>query len=350
MNDCGLTGRRRLHPSLNPEYADSRGSRNDGKARGAAPYAAVLGAVNLDIGGRSSSELVRHDSNPGHIEMSIGGVGHNIALNLARLGIDIRMLTAFGGDALSAYLKQEAGRSLDISLSLTEPSRRCSSYLYACGPDGNMELAINDMDVMNCITPGFADSLADALNGAELVIIDANLPKETITHISNICTRPMLADAVSTIKASRLKGALHAINVLKPNLMELESLSGMAVRDERSLRLACAALVDAGVKNLLVSMGAKGAMVYNEDESFFCRPPEKLEIKNATGAGDALMAGFAFGRMRGQDNRACLRYAVAASLIAAMSDEAVSPDIDEGGLETIAKELRIDERISGLFE
>lgn len=349
MNDCGLNGRR-LPPRINTEDADSGGSRNDSKARGAAPYAVVVGAVNLDVGGRSLSELVRCDSNPGHVAMSIGGVGHNIALNLARLGIGIRMITAFGGDALSDYLKQEAGRSLDISLSLTEPSRRCSSYLYVCGPDGNMDLAINDMDVMNCVTSRFIDSLVDALNSAELVVFDANLPEETITHISDICTRPMLADTVSTIKASRLRGALHAIDVLKPNLMELESLSGIAVRDERSLRLACAALVDAGAKNLLVSMGAKGAMVYNEDESFFCRPPEKLEIKNATGAGDALMAGFAFGRMKGQDSRACLRHAVAASLIAAMSDEAVSPDIDESGLDTIAKELRIDERISGLFE
>ena len=62
------------------------------------PYAVVVGGVNVDIGGRPSGELVSRDSNPGQVRTSLGGVGRNIAHNLTLLGVDTRLLTAFGDD------------------------------------------------------------------------------------------------------------------------------------------------------------------------------------------------------------------------------------------------------------
>ena len=49
-------------------------------------YIAVVGGVNIDVGGRSFAPLVAGDSNPGVIRTSLGGVGRNIAHNLALLG------------------------------------------------------------------------------------------------------------------------------------------------------------------------------------------------------------------------------------------------------------------------
>ena len=50
-----------------------------------APYAVVAGGVNMDIGGRSCEGLIPRDSNPGQVRMSLGGVGRNIAHNMALL-------------------------------------------------------------------------------------------------------------------------------------------------------------------------------------------------------------------------------------------------------------------------
>lgn len=61
-------------------------------------YAAVVGGVNMDIGGQSDGPLVPGDSNPGRVRISLGGVGRNIAHNMALLGLDVRFLTAFGDD------------------------------------------------------------------------------------------------------------------------------------------------------------------------------------------------------------------------------------------------------------
>ena len=55
-------------------------------------YAVVVGGVNMDIGGRSNAPLVDADSNPGVVRMSLGGVGRNIAHNMALLGSGQRPL------------------------------------------------------------------------------------------------------------------------------------------------------------------------------------------------------------------------------------------------------------------
>ena len=59
-------------------------------------YAVIVGGVNVDIGGHSFAPLVDSDSNPGRVSMSLGGVGRNIAHNASLLGVDVRLLTAYG--------------------------------------------------------------------------------------------------------------------------------------------------------------------------------------------------------------------------------------------------------------
>ena len=63
-----------------------------------APYVTVVGGVNMDIGGWPGEVPVMQDSNPGVVRMSLGGVGRNIAHNMALLGMDVRLLTVFGDD------------------------------------------------------------------------------------------------------------------------------------------------------------------------------------------------------------------------------------------------------------
>ena len=52
-------------------------------------YAVVVGAVNVDIGGKSLKPLIPRDSNPGEISYSMGGVGRNIAHNMCLMGMRV---------------------------------------------------------------------------------------------------------------------------------------------------------------------------------------------------------------------------------------------------------------------
>ncbi|MDY4181799.1 MAG: PfkB family carbohydrate kinase, partial [Pseudoflavonifractor sp.] len=94
-----------------------------------APYAVVIGGVNMDIGGRPARKLVPQDSNPGRVRMSLGGVGRNIAHNMSLLGVDVRMLTAFGDDLHAQKIAASCGElGIDISHALQVPGAATSTY------------------------------------------------------------------------------------------------------------------------------------------------------------------------------------------------------------------------------
>ena len=85
----------------------------------ASPYIAVVGGVNIDIGGRSDAPLVAGDSNPGRIRSSLGGVGRNIAHNLCLLGEQVSMVTVLGQDGFAQSVREIAAA---IGLGLWQPA------------------------------------------------------------------------------------------------------------------------------------------------------------------------------------------------------------------------------------
>ena len=115
-----------------------------------APYVVVVGGVNLDIGGRPHGELVAADSNPGQVRMSLGGVGRNIAHNMALMGLDVRMLTAFGDDMNAQRIAASCGElGIDISQCLTVPGGATSTYLFITDGHGDMALAVSEHVLKN---------------------------------------------------------------------------------------------------------------------------------------------------------------------------------------------------------
>ncbi len=76
----------------------------------------VVGGINIDIEGRPDDSLVRADSNPGKVSVSVGGVGRNIVENIARLGGDVAMISLTGDDVMGQNAKaQLAALGVDVS-------------------------------------------------------------------------------------------------------------------------------------------------------------------------------------------------------------------------------------------
>ncbi len=263
----------------------------------AEPYVVVVGGGNVDIGGHSARPLVSRDSNPGIVQTSPGGVGRNIAHNLCLMGADVRLLTAFGDDTSAQLLMtscQEIG--IDISGSVQIPGASTSSYLFLTGPDGDMELALSDMEIYEQITPEFLAARAELLNHARLVVIDTNLPEKSVVWLARNCKAPLFADPVSTHKAVKLCSVLGKLHTLKPNLLEAELLSGVAITDAESLRRCAATLLATGLQRVFISLGASG--VYAADHSGDCYLPcLTARAVNATGCGDAYMAAVAWSHL-----------------------------------------------------
>lgn len=133
-------------------------------------YAAVVGGVNVDIGGQSYAPLVARDSNPGRVRISLGGVGRNIAHNMSLLGVDVRLLTAFGDDLHAQRVAASCGElGIDISHALQVPGGTTSTYLFLNDVDGDMALGLSDMDICERITPAYLASNLSLLNNAQVI-------------------------------------------------------------------------------------------------------------------------------------------------------------------------------------
>ncbi len=288
-------------------------------------YAVVVGGVNMDIGARSYAPLVPRDSNPGRVRLSLGGVGRNIAHNLSLLGVDVRLLTAFGDDLYGQKIAASCGElGIDISRALTVQGEATSTYAFLAGPDGDMALAVSDMDVCEHITPAYLQSCHTVLENAQLVVVDTNIPAESIAWLCRHVNVPLFADPVSTAKAVKLAPVLGRLHTLKPNRIEAELLSGVKITDEESLERAAQALLDTGLRRVFISLGSDG--LYAADHTASLRMPcLSAHMVNATGAGDAFMAALAWAYLEGSDLERTALLAQAAGAVAVESDETINP-------------------------
>lgn len=298
-------------------------------------YVAVVGAVNVDISGTPETTYLPGDSNPGHVRMTMGGVGRNIAENLARLGRRVVMVTALGEDANAELVKRSCRElGIDLTHSLAVPGGRTSTYLCLNDETGEIVGAVSDMAIYSALTPGYLQGKLEVLNHAALVIADGNLSGETLAWLGQHVTVPLVADPVSVKKAPHLTGALPFLTALKPNRPEASLLTGVSIQSHQDLPKAAQAFFQKGVKNVFISLGGEG--VYFDDGCdrgiLSCIPGS---IINTNGCGDAFLAAAAEGFLLGCSLRECALRGLAASHICAQSESAVSPMMSAEALEDV---------------
>lgn len=293
---------------------------------------AVIGGANIDIGGFPSGRVAMQDSNPGRVRLSAGGVGRNIACNLARLGVETHLLAAFGDDAFARVALEDCARAgVDCTLAFTFPGEASSSYLFIADSGGDMQLAINDMAICDRLTPEVLRERLDALNAMDAVVLDANLPAETLTFLAENLRPPILADAVSTAKAPRLLGAMPRLAAVKPNAIEAETLTGIPVHGPDSAARTATRLMELGARRAFITLGERGVCCADRRETLFL-PGGAVRMVNATGAGDAFTAALAWAQLGRLSLDECCAAGLAAASIALESMDTVSPDMSRAAL------------------
>lgn len=287
-------------------------------------YAVVVGGVNVDIGGRSFQPLVDSDSNPGKVSISLGGVGRNIAHNLALMGTDVRLLSAYGDDVNGERVAASCSElGIDLSHALRIPGARTSTYLYIADDQGEMALAVSDMEICSKITPAYLAAQLPLLQNAQVVVADANLSAEALVYLAENCTAPLFVDPVSTVKAEKLRPILHRIHTLKPNRLEAALLSGVEINSLEDVAKAADVLTEMGVHRMFISLGGDGVYAAMGDQRLQL-PNLPGHMVNTTGCGDAFMAALVWAYLEGMDLHTTALSGLAAGSIAMESAETIN--------------------------
>ena len=240
----------------------------------------VIGGANADITATSFRAFVPKDSNPGVVRLTAGGVGRNIAHNLAILGDDVVFLTIFGGDDFGQFTADSCRKAgIDISLCDYASGDVRSCFLSINDCDGELIGGVADMVAADGMTPEWLASKLQKINQVDAYVADANIPADSLAYLIDNVDKPLYLDAVSGAKATRIKEAMaiserKRLFTLKCNRMENVFLYDLE-----------------GVDRRYVSLGAEGLdVVEGRVKRHFAALP--CRVVNTTGAGDALISGI----------------------------------------------------------
>lgn len=316
--------------------------------RGEAAVVVVGGAI-MDVKARSGAPLDPATSNPGRVTTNPGGVGRNIAENLARLGTPTHLVTAVGSDAFGDELlthTRGAGVQLDHVVSGPRPT---GTYLAVLDHDGDLSVAVSDMSATDALTVADIEPARSLVQHCDLLVVDGNLPLDVATWLCDVAGSrdvPVVIEPVSVVKARRLRPLLDAeglILAVTPNIAELAALVDHDVADTiPAISHAAATLHDLGVRHVWVRRGARGSLLSSAGNSTSTRSTSSAsvgrptvatdtrvsaDVVDVTGAGDSMTAGFVHALLRDGDPVAAASFGQATAALTTESAHTVRPDL-----------------------
>ncbi|MGL4914606.1 MAG: PfkB family carbohydrate kinase [Romboutsia sp.] len=303
-------------------------------------YITVIGGSNIDIQGVPNNSLVMFDSNPGKVDISLGGVGRNIADNICRLGINTKLISAVGNDLYGNQILSECkSYGIDIDDCYISNEIPTSIYVSILNDSNDMQVAISHMDILEKVNIDYISSKHQFINDSLAIVIDTNLSKDVIDYITSTYSNiPIFVDAVSTAKCIKIKDIIGRFNTIKLNKYEAEALSGLKIDTIDDLNSCAKSLLYQGVQKLFITLGKDGVFCATKEKNSKI-DSVKVDIISATGAGDAFTAGLVYSYLNDFDIDYSAKFSMAASIIALSHENTINPNMSVDNIEKILKEM-----------
>ncbi len=241
--------------------------------------------------------------------MGFGGKGANQAVAAAKLGSAVTMVgkvgdDAFGRDTLAHY----ARLGIDTRHVGVAPGASGVAPIFV-EPSGENRILIVP-GANNALAPADIDRAADDLLGCDLILLQLEVPLATVYHAIDWAVRRGKAVVLNPAPATpELELArIASVAFLAPNQTELAILTGMPTGTVAQAEAAARALLAAGLRRVIVTLGAEGALLVADGPATHV-PPAPVTPLDTTGAGDAFIGSFAHFYARAGDTVAAMTQA-----------------------------------------
>lgn len=281
----------------------------------------VIGASNIDFLAFPKGKLRMRDSNIGSVDFAFGGVGRNIAENLARLGNDVSFISAFGEDVFGEMLKKNLS-SLGIDLKGSVASgKRSGMYVAIANQEGELVCAICENEIVTEIDREHLARNLDYINSFSHLFLDANLSPEALDFLFRNATGKVYIDATSVAKSGLFKPYLSRITLLKGNRAEICSLG-----ESDDLEEGMKNLIASGVTLVAATDGA-ASVRFNHGREILSIPVPPARVASTNGAGDAFLSGVIHGLLNGKTFSEGIVYGIKAAQATLLVPGACNPDL-----------------------
>ena len=285
------------------------------------PRIAVVGSANIDL-----TTFTDQFPRPGQtifaqkFDLGFGGKGANQAVAARLCGAEVFMVARVGSDLFGpatienfrkqgidpTHVKQVEGLSSGVAPIFVEPNGQ------------NRILVIKGAN--DALKPADVDAAREILKSADCIVLQFEIPLETVYYTIAFARNHGIRCILNPAPAQPVDlAALKDLDYFVPNETEAEAITGSPVKNAEDAKKCAARLVAAGIRRVIITLGANGSLLATRDGSEHV-PPFAVKSLDSTGAGDAFIGSFAVFLAEGVPEQEAVRRA---NLYAALSTTGV---------------------------
>lgn len=279
---------------------------------------AVIGSINIDVVAfgsplpRPGETVIGND-----FSLVLGGKGANQAIAAVRAGAPTYMIGAVGNDMFKDLaLSTLAAEGIDVTgVGITDGATGIAHIRVDAASAQNNIMIIPNANFR--LTPDDAEASLRALRDrVSVVLVQLEIPLAVVQRVSEVCAACDLRLVLDPAPAQSIPSEVwRGVSVVKPNELEAEMLTGIAVTDRSSAELAAQWFLERGAALVVITQGKHGAIAIGgagvaEHPAFPATPVD------TTAAGDAFAGAFGASLARNAPVSEAIRRGLAAGALA----------------------------------
>jgi ribokinase len=294
----------------------------------------VVGSLNMDL-------VVRLPKIPKPGETLLGGVfntypggkGANQAVAASRLGGHVSMIGCVGDDSFGRELVENLSKEgVDASHVFVQPNVSTGVALIQVDDQAQNSIAVAS-GANYRLSSEYVEKALQAIEKIDVVVLQLETPLDTIYTAARVANQRGAKVILNPAPAQVLENdLLHLVDYLIPNEYEISTMTGFQIQNITDTDQAAQQLLSKGVKNLIVTLGNKGSVIFegNTNNSVDI-PAWKVQAVDTTAAGDCFIGAFAVGLSKEKSVKDAAAFASAAAAISVtrLGAQPSLPKIDE---------------------
>lgn len=255
----------------------------------------VLGSFIVDLMMRAPKLPVPGETIKGNLfKIGPGGKGSNQAVAAHRAGADTTIITKIGNDTFADIaLNSFKGQGMTTEFILKDDSSATGAALIMVDENIGQNMIIVTLGACNTFSKHDIDRAKTMISQADIFITQLEINFDMMEYAIDIARQHNVPVILNPAPADHLPDSLLAkIDYLTPNESEAASLCGFKIENDAHLKKAGEYLLKKGVKNVIFTIGKRGAFLFNKNvQKIF--PAFDVKAVDTTGAGDAFNGGLA---------------------------------------------------------
>ncbi len=233
--------------------------------------------------------------------MTPGGKGANQAVAAAKLGAQVYFVAKLGDDIFAEQSLKNFEKEGVNTKYIIQTSEAPSGIALITVDDAGNNIIVVAPGANQKLSPDDVKKAQSSIASSGALVAQLEIPLETVEFAARLANDSAVPFILDPAPAQRLgTKLLQMVDVLTPNETEAQILTDTEVTSNRdSARTAAKKLLEYGVKSVILTMGAKGFLLANDDRMEFV-PAVKVNAVDATAAGDAFTGSLAVGLAQGK--------------------------------------------------